>query len=232
MNRTSVAAHRDVGRLVVDRRSRRARLDGIDLSLTATEFELLADLADAGGQPVASQQLAHALSAGDPTRGAVEVQISRLRRKLGESGGRPQLIRTVRGFGYRLAEDMAVQRGSLTEGEEHGAAVVIVDGGLLVRWASATAASLISVTPPQLLGCYLPELVHPEDRMAPGGSDHLGKEPGRMQYRVRTPTGWLSVVADVSPIVGADGQVIGAIAEWAVDGMESSQPLPPVRLTG
>ncbi|MGX5696691.1 response regulator transcription factor [Agromyces soli] len=88
-----------------------AAVDGGELELTRSEFELLRALM-AGGRRVRSKsELALALRGdeyhasdyvSDADRRAVEVHLANLRRKLGESATSPVWIETVRGVGYRL----------------------------------------------------------------------------------------------------------------------------------
>lgn len=82
------------GPLALDLEGRLATLDGQPLNLTTREWTLLEALAGAEGRTVPKEQLQ-----ADASGNAVEVYISRLRPRL-EQGG--VLIRTVRGFGYRL----------------------------------------------------------------------------------------------------------------------------------
>lgn len=94
-----------VGELVVDRRSHKATLAGDPLDLSRLEFELLAHLAERAGQVVSKQELLaqvwrQPLGGGDRT---VDVHVSWLRRKLGESAREPRYLHTVRGVGLRLA---------------------------------------------------------------------------------------------------------------------------------
>src|ERR687897_673048 len=78
---------RRVGGLVVHPRARTASLDGRPLELTRLEFELLAEV---WRQPYGG---------GDKT---VDVHLSWLRRKLGETAAAPRYLHTVRGVGVRL----------------------------------------------------------------------------------------------------------------------------------
>jgi len=82
------------GPLTLDTEGRLAELEGQPLALTAREWELLEALATADGRTVPKEKL-QAEGSGN----AVEVYISRLRPRLEPAG---LLIRTVRGFGYRL----------------------------------------------------------------------------------------------------------------------------------
>jgi two-component system phosphate regulon response regulator OmpR len=50
-------------------------------------------------------RLALARGAGDPSGRAVDVQVTRLRRKIETDPKTPRYLQTVRGVGYRLAPD-------------------------------------------------------------------------------------------------------------------------------
>ncbi len=94
-----------VGGLEIDLRTRRVVLDGESIELTAKEFELLHYLAERAGEVVSKRELlAHVW--GQPRGGAdktVDVHLSWLRRKLGETGRDPRYLHTVRGAGVRLS---------------------------------------------------------------------------------------------------------------------------------
>ncbi len=93
-----------VGDLEVDPEARIARLDGRDLDLTKKEFDVLAYLADRPGVVVSKRELLAEVWR-QPYGGAdktVDVHVSWLRKKLGESAAEPRLIHTVRGVGVKL----------------------------------------------------------------------------------------------------------------------------------
>jgi DNA-binding response OmpR family regulator len=94
----------DIGPLSLDLAKRIARLDGTPLDLTRKEFDLLAYLAARPDQVVSRQELIEEVWR-QPYRGAeqtVDVHVSWLRRKLGESAAEPRLLRVVRGVGIML----------------------------------------------------------------------------------------------------------------------------------
>jgi DNA-binding response OmpR family regulator len=100
------AAPITVGRLTVDPRSRRVTLGERPVDLSPKEFDLLAYLAARPGAVVSKRELLTEVwrlpyGGADKT---VDVHLSWLRRKLGESAAAPQLLQTVRGVGVRLAE--------------------------------------------------------------------------------------------------------------------------------
>ena len=88
------------GDVVLDRRSRTAIVDGVDVELTAREFDLVWHLAERPGVVVTRERILDrvwGLAFPGGTR-TVDVHVGQVRRKL----GRPELIRTVRGTGYKL----------------------------------------------------------------------------------------------------------------------------------
>ncbi len=92
-----------VGRLRLHRKLRRVFLGEADLALPAREFEVLCELMSPPGRAVSKRVLSDKLSDFDEALGdnALEAFISRLRKKLADSGA---VIRTLRGIGYVLEE--------------------------------------------------------------------------------------------------------------------------------
>ncbi|MEY4316406.1 MAG: hypothetical protein RI902_214 [Pseudomonadota bacterium] len=92
-----------VGKLVLQRKNRRILNGEHDLALPAREFEVLWELMTPPGRTVSKRDLSDKLSTFDEALGdnALEAFISRLRKKLSNSGA---TIRTLRGLGYLLEE--------------------------------------------------------------------------------------------------------------------------------
>ena len=95
------AARVEVGPLAIDLAARTVAVAGAGVALTPKEFELLAALARAPGVAIDRQRLLVEVWQSDyPALGrTLDVHIATLRAKL----GRPELVETVRGVGYRLA---------------------------------------------------------------------------------------------------------------------------------
>ena len=93
-----------VGSLEVDPAGFAARKDGKDLSLTATEFRLLLEMARRPGQVFTRELLLQRVWNYDYLGDSrlVDVAVQRLRAKLEDDPAHPALIKTVRGVGYRL----------------------------------------------------------------------------------------------------------------------------------
>jgi DNA-binding response OmpR family regulator len=92
----------EVGTVVVDSSARQAWIDGRLLSLTMTEFVLLETFLRHLGHVLSRQRLAeHVLGRRlAPFDRSVDVHVSNLRKKLGDSAGAREHIRAVRGEGY------------------------------------------------------------------------------------------------------------------------------------
>ena len=90
------------GDLIVNEETRDVSLNGELVTLTRVEFDLLATLYRTPRRVYTPTQLLQAAWATDwiGDERSAEVYISRLRKKLGESGKSPRFIRTVRGVGY------------------------------------------------------------------------------------------------------------------------------------
>jgi two-component system OmpR family response regulator len=99
----TLAAKLSAAGITVDTGSREAWLDGKPVELTGLEIDLLVALLRRAGRVVPRAALLELAGRGDVTVGerAVDVHISRLRKKLGDDP--PTRIRTVRGVGYVLA---------------------------------------------------------------------------------------------------------------------------------
>lgn len=94
----------EVGGLQIDARSREARLNGHLLDLTRKEFDLLMYLAERPGDVVSKRELLAEVWR-QPYGGAdktVDVHLSWIRKKLGETAAEPRYLHTVRGVGVKL----------------------------------------------------------------------------------------------------------------------------------
>jgi DNA-binding response OmpR family regulator len=91
-----------LNRLTVDLAGRRLSIDEEEIELTAREWRVLECLVRRAGQIVPKEKVQQAVAGPeqDVSPNAVEVQVSRLRAKLGDAA----LIRSLRGLGYRLEE--------------------------------------------------------------------------------------------------------------------------------
>jgi len=99
------------GLLELDRNSCVVRLNGGELSLTATEFRLLEYLMSRPGVVFSREQLLDAVWGQDRavTDRTVDVYILRLRQKIEQDSTNPKMIRSIRGFGYSFNEAKTIE---------------------------------------------------------------------------------------------------------------------------
>jgi DNA-binding response OmpR family regulator len=96
----------EVGQLRIDISKREVTLDGRALDLSRKEFDVLAFLARRPGEVVTKRELLAEVwhqpyGGGDKT---IDVHLSWLRRKLGETAVEPRYLQTVRGVGVKLVD--------------------------------------------------------------------------------------------------------------------------------
>ncbi len=88
------------GVCIFDPDSGELRKDGMLVHLTSREREVLRKLAENAGRPVPREDLLPPGSTDNPR--TIDVQITRLRRKVETDPAHPQYLRTIRGEGYVL----------------------------------------------------------------------------------------------------------------------------------
>lgn len=98
-----------VGTLEINLSTRTATRGGTMLKLSSREFALLAALVRSRGRPLSRSQLIERALGRDAevTDRAVDVQVARLRRAIGDQADAAELIKTVWGVGYVLVSDGA-----------------------------------------------------------------------------------------------------------------------------
>lgn len=94
-----------VDKLELDPASRRVLKAGTKLDLTDVEFGLLEALMRSAGKVVSREELSQSVLGRqfDPFDRSLDMHVSRLRRKMGQSGTEDEQVKTIRGIGYQLA---------------------------------------------------------------------------------------------------------------------------------
>ena len=96
-----------VGGIEIDTRNRTAALDGRKLNLTTSEFDLLHYMAIHKGEVLDRDQIFRDVLGieYDGLERSIDQRVIRLRKKLGDDGRDPQLIKSIYGIGYLLVQD-------------------------------------------------------------------------------------------------------------------------------
>ncbi len=102
-DRPQVGGALSLGRCAFDAERGELTAGGETVRLTEAEVALLRQLARTPHEPVDRLELAR--GSVDPSGRAVDVQVTRLRRKIEDDPKAPRYLQTVRGVGYRLAPD-------------------------------------------------------------------------------------------------------------------------------
>jgi DNA-binding response OmpR family regulator len=103
---TTSTTVRRFGDLTIDAEAREVTLGGEPVELTRLEFDLLDTLSSQPRRVFSREQLLDRVWGSSAFRDdhVVAVHVANLRRKLGDAGGEPRFVRTVRGVGYRMVE--------------------------------------------------------------------------------------------------------------------------------
>ena len=91
-----------LGRLVFDPQREELRSGTSTVRLTGGEGALLSALARKPNEVLSREDIAEALGSADTTERAIDVQVTRLRRKIEADPREPRFLHTVRGRGYVL----------------------------------------------------------------------------------------------------------------------------------
>ena len=93
------------GKLFIDFDTYEVIVEGTEVRLTLTEFEILRCLVNNAKSVMTHTQLAHLIwgEDGQVSRNSLKVHIQHLRKKLGESAKKPRYILSERGLGYKFA---------------------------------------------------------------------------------------------------------------------------------
>lgn len=99
-----------VGDVELDPATRIVRQSGKPVDLTSVEFNLLEVLLREAGRVVTRERLVNAVLSRkfSPFDRSIDMHVSKVRKKLGDSEGAPEHIKTVRGVGYIFARPREV----------------------------------------------------------------------------------------------------------------------------
>lgn len=94
--------------------------DGQNMEMTQKEFLLLDFLIKNAGRALGRDELCEVLRERNyvPTPRSIDVKITRIRRKIGDNGAEPEIIKTVRGVGYIFDQEKLTTRNCM-KGQSH-----------------------------------------------------------------------------------------------------------------
>ena len=216
-------------RLLIDYPSRSAYVDGQEISLTPTEFDVLACLAQRAGTVVSTPDIVR--SVWGEWYGPMDhvfVHVHHIRRKLGPCG---KLIVTKRKAGYlmrvepelrdhvspwaqvtreysELLQEDALSRGSIW---------ILADRDRLTTWVSDSITTHLGWVPSDLIGKH-PWVIAPQEEVPEFERRfplHGGSPLVSFDARVHHRDGHLvDIYVHGQVIIGADGHRLGGIGEW------------------
>ncbi len=96
-----------VGPVTVDIPKMRVTVDGTEIDLTPTEFQLVSTMIAQPGRVFTRAQLLHAVHgvSFESYERAIDAHVKNLRRKFGSAPGRPRYLLTVHGVGYKFTDE-------------------------------------------------------------------------------------------------------------------------------
>lgn len=211
------------GDLVVDVPSHEVRLGGQPIPVTAQQFAILRALCEARGATLHRAQLLARIAALEdepPSDRAVDLHVSRLRRRLGKRGRR--YIQAVYGIGYRLAapdpRPMLSPDTASAVLDAIGSGVLVIDDGLRIQAANRTALRLfegedvIGRSCHEVLRCHTPAGVAMTGPMCLGAAVLAGDAPiPNVNVLIRSNGDRVAVDLSHAPIAADDGSRLVAV---------------------
>jgi two-component system OmpR family response regulator/two-component system response regulator RstA len=97
-----------IGNIEIDATNRSVRVAGLSEEFSTAQFDLLYYLAYHSGQVISRNRLYKDLRGidYDGFNRSIDLQIARLREKIGDNGKNPQIIKSIRGEGYLMVQTL------------------------------------------------------------------------------------------------------------------------------
>lgn len=156
--------------LVMDVAAHTVRVDRRPIDLTAQQFAILRALFEANGAALARDRLLARIESLDeepPSDRAIDLHVTRLRRRLGDDARNPRFVEAVYGVGYRLATVAPAVVDFAGDAEHVLAALpdplLVLDGGLRVRFANEAASRFLELPRAEIVGKRCGEILQCRD---------------------------------------------------------------------
>ena len=166
-NGTPVFRHRG---LVMDVAAHTVRVHGRAIVLTAQQFAILRSLFEANGATLSRDRLLARIESLDeepPSDRAIDLHVTRLRRRLGDDARRPRWVEAVYGVGYRLATGDGATSDFAGDAEHVLSALpdplLVIDGERRVRFANDAATRFLALAQSEIVGQRCGDILHCKD---------------------------------------------------------------------
>lgn len=164
---TPVYRHRG---LVMDVAAHTVRIDARVVTLTAQQFAILRALLEANGATLSRERLLARIESLDdepPSDRAIDLHVTRLRRRLGDDARHPRWVEAVYGVGYRLVTAEATQSEFAGDAAHVLAALpdplLVIDAERRVRFANDAASRFLALPQAEIVGHSCGELLQCKD---------------------------------------------------------------------
>jgi PAS domain S-box-containing protein len=212
--------------LHIDQEAREVTIDGRSIYLTNAEFTLLAKLAEHPRRAFSREYLTQVLTDSEwvSETHTLDTHVSRLRRKLGESGNEPRHVITVHGYGYRYEPEPTPDLTTVFDSNSQvsasdtasQSAFILADTDSTIVWASENIKQLLGWDPTDIRGVDVYQLVHPDDKphVLTASADFDAGVPAAMVANIRTASGdHQQVEALMRPIVASESETVALLGE-------------------
>ncbi len=159
--------HRD---LVLDVAAHTVTVRGRAVRLTAQQFAILRALFEANGATLGRDRLLARIESLDeepPSDRAIDLHVTRLRRRLGDDARRPRYVEAVYGVGYRLATSASPAADFSADAElvleSLPDPLLVIDTELNVRFANEAASRFLAIARADLVGRRCADLLRCRD---------------------------------------------------------------------
>lgn len=225
------------GNLLIDHDARAVSVDGQAVHLTKAELALLFLFAAHPRRAFSAAELIRHLSGAEWVGGnhALQMCVSRLRTKLGETGTKPRQVVTVHGYGYRFEPDLSPRPPATvpipdSAASPDPAAIILhmlVSMNRTILWASDRAEQLLGWTPLDLEGMVLYDLIHPDDAplaRAMRAELDTGLPAATILRLRRRDGGFRRVEALARPIISRAGSIEAFLGQYQAPSPDQSEP--------
>jgi two-component system, OmpR family, alkaline phosphatase synthesis response regulator PhoP len=145
--------------LILDVAAHTVRVHGQPVTLTAQQFAILRALFEANGATLARDRLLTRIESLDdepPSERAIDLHVTRLRRRLGDDAREPRYVEAVYGVGYRLATNAALATDFAGDAERVLSALpdplMVIDTDLRVRFVNDAASRFLMRPSAEIVG--------------------------------------------------------------------------------